>query len=254
MQEESRMQNVSRAGKKGQITIFIIVGIVMLVAVALFVVLRFTGPEESLELNVGAVESFVEECLEKSATDGIKLMAGQGGYILLPEEYIDTNYSDVPYLYDEGAILTLSRKQLSEELDSYVNEFVPLCLNNLNAFKDQFDVVIGKPNASSLINDDNVIMNLQYPVIVSSGDISRELSKFNTKINVPIGKDFDIVNTIVASIADNPNYIDMTLLQEFDVNVTLLPYDENSFLYGIEDPFVIFGDENFKILFAARFK
>lgn len=248
------MQEKIRLGNKGQITLFIIIGIVMLAIVAVVVVMRFTGPEQGVNVNVASVESYVDNCLEKVAIDGLWLMGTQAGYIELPEDFVSTNYSDIPVLYDKGVLNSLSRHELENELNIYINEFLPFCTNNLEPFRDQFNIIAGEPVANSTINKDNVIINLNYPITLKVNEVTREIKEFSTRFEFRAGNDFDIVEAILISIGDNPDYIDFTLLQSFDVNVTLIPYDGTMFVYGIEDPFIERGNDRFKILFAARYR
>src|SRR3989344_6255160 len=78
--------------KRGQITLFMIVGIVLVIALILVLVIRYRTtiaqyvPEGLLPAQTGGVERFIEDCTDIIARDGLSLLTAQGGYIYLPEE------------------------------------------------------------------------------------------------------------------------------------------------------------------------
>ncbi|MBI1969946.1 hypothetical protein HYS48_04595, partial [Candidatus Woesearchaeota archaeon] len=69
--------------KRGQITVFIIIGIFLLAAVAVFLYLKQdrTGLEieQAIPEEFMPIKHFVEECIQKYAQQGILLMGVQGG-------------------------------------------------------------------------------------------------------------------------------------------------------------------------------
>lgn len=89
--------------KRGQITIFIIIGILILFAFALFFYLRGVEVEKRAEIARPVVEKvptelnpivlYTEDCLKTVATDGLVLLGQHGGYIY-PEEYGKFSFSE----------------------------------------------------------------------------------------------------------------------------------------------------------------
>lgn len=77
--------------KKSQITIFIIIGLVLIVVVGLLYYLSTLSSEgeieeearstEKIKPELQAVENFVTQCLEVTAKEGLTLLGKQGGYI-----------------------------------------------------------------------------------------------------------------------------------------------------------------------------
>src|SRR3989344_8999310 len=80
---------------KGQVTIFIIVGILLVLAVTLIIFVRKEiitfKPEEIIPTEKGKVESFITSCMDQVGNDALARVGLQGGYIELPLEVIDDN-------------------------------------------------------------------------------------------------------------------------------------------------------------------
>lgn len=68
-------------GKRGQITIFIIVAILIIVVVLMFLLIRNQITPGIGQKPEGDPQSFLESCLEEKVKDKIELISSQGGYV-----------------------------------------------------------------------------------------------------------------------------------------------------------------------------
>ncbi len=125
-------------GKRGQVTLFIIAGVVILFAAFLVGYLQNESFRQRVESQLfGAavvpeqakgVVSYTNNCIEKIARDGIDLLGLQGGYIEIPRGLSSRQYLQadpimkVPYwIYgSKREIPTLQEMEL--QLENYVNE------------------------------------------------------------------------------------------------------------------------------------
>ena len=71
-------------GKRGQVAIFIIIAIIVVVGVVLYFTLS-SPVEETIPQNVRPVYDFYLSCLEEHSRQGINLLGEQGGFIESPE-------------------------------------------------------------------------------------------------------------------------------------------------------------------------
>ncbi|MBI5398268.1 hypothetical protein HZB03_02280 [Candidatus Woesearchaeota archaeon] len=164
------------ASRKSQITIFIIIGLLLVAALGVFLALRgqvqkIELPEERIEkipLQVKPVSSFVESCMQSIATEAIKKMGQHGGYIDPLEEKIpgtgmrfdpqNPTDSDGVTLVDDPSTAvvywwylktpnTCFNCLLSDErvpqvssieiqIDEYLKNNIDTCLNKFENFKD----------------------------------------------------------------------------------------------------------------------
>lgn len=88
--------------KKGQVTIFIVIGVILLLTAATYVILRVTKQEQPSEQAVISevpvefqpINDFVESCIAKTGKDAIKLLGFHGGYTDLNRYGIKANSAE----------------------------------------------------------------------------------------------------------------------------------------------------------------
>lgn len=137
--------------KKGQVTIFIIIAVIIIAAIALFFVFRsgvipgVGGPAHEI-----TPAPFLDTCLRDKTREGIEIISLQGGYINNPlhirfmfeEEGV---YRNISYLcYTSNYYIPGDNKQpmliqhLKSEVENYISEEVEFCFNELvSSIKDQ---------------------------------------------------------------------------------------------------------------------
>lgn len=92
-------------GKKAQITLFIIIGIIILFSVITLFYIRSRAVKEDLEVGVEEaleipswakeVESFVETCIRDTAIKAFKKIGEHGGYIDFEDYYLSESYFNI---------------------------------------------------------------------------------------------------------------------------------------------------------------
>ena len=171
--------------KRGQISIFIIVGIIILLASGLVLYVRVRAQRiEGVELIVEKIptqlypiKTFIEQCIDKTATDAVILIGESGGYTNLnefgithtsdpttsqavefsPESSMNVAYwwylkssndcsgncefsSEMPDLKSEmkkGSERSFMDSSIEVQVDRYVNKNLNKCLNDFSDFEDQ---------------------------------------------------------------------------------------------------------------------
>ena len=116
--------------KRGQISLFIIIGILIIVAVGIFFVVRnqISLPEK-VPLEVQPIDNAIEECVQQRLLDAVRLVGLQGGFIILPSNYLETEDFGIAYGYYEGTKTLISREKIQEEIDGFVSGAVIYCIN-----------------------------------------------------------------------------------------------------------------------------
>src|SRR3989344_3686160 len=104
--------------KRGQVTVFIIVGIILLalVATTYFLFSKTLPQEQALPLETDKITGLVEDCLVSTAEKGIISLGRQGGYFILPSEATTTLRDNVPYYKTGESILLPPAETLAAEL------------------------------------------------------------------------------------------------------------------------------------------
>lgn len=128
--------------KKGQITIFIILGIVIvLVAGLVLYVTRKETAQPVLSIDRSVISDYISSCLSQTATQGIYKLAGQGGYVNpkgdltygepgdgLPAHYFFESHT-LPYVLDGNKTSMRRLSHISPLLSRYIAVELPKCLN-----------------------------------------------------------------------------------------------------------------------------
>ena len=74
-------------GKRGQVTAFIIIGLVLLFAIGLFVLLKEILPDQPTSQRIPPgfepVGELIDQCIALSLHDGLDILGAQGGWINL---------------------------------------------------------------------------------------------------------------------------------------------------------------------------
>ena len=232
--------------KRGQITIFVIIGLVLLIIIGLYFYLttRNVAPAVTvprLTGDAGQVQVFVEGCIDQVARVGLAELGRHGGYIdptdmtytLTPFDYnaIDQSESDmaflnpndensgIPYWYYSRSekdcwhctVSTLSPpvQLMAYQLGKYVDAHIQECLNNYNSFKEQgFEITsVTNTSTTATINDESVGFLTKYTIqIVKDGETSY-IEQFYKDVDIPLIKYYNTAVKITQSEIDT-EYLD----------------------------------------------
>jgi hypothetical protein len=243
--------------KKGQITLFIIIGIVLLIVVGVTLVLIRNVNKAETDARVGesiSLQAFVEECIEEIAIPAIYLQGLQGGYIFPIDDSFVREGSDysISYLYDRESNVP-TRKQIQSELNLYVNANLRYCLGGFESYKNMgYKVETGLINTDSIISIDDIQIKVSYPITLKQGDKQEKIDEFSVTIPVRLGYLNDLSREIIDAVVKDPSKIDMTMLGEFDVDVSIIPYSEDTIIYSFYDEKSNIRDKRYIFLFATK--
>src|SRR3989344_4227720 len=139
--------------KRGQITIFLVIGIVILLLAALFFYIFGQIKEAPLEVEAkeaqkipgvrGTLQSYVENCIQETLDPAIYLLAIQGG-VIYPEDdgkILLTDYGIVNYAWLNG-VNGLSREKMENDLAAYLENYIDFCFRGFPTFLQQNIIVI----------------------------------------------------------------------------------------------------------------
>lgn len=239
--------------KRGQVTFFIALGIILLIILGLFLYFRDKQTLEATEVQVQQamrevpvvvqpVKNYVEQCLQTVGREGLEKLAFHGGFLALtPDDNDETMFpltglsqqfkTDitglmpteaeafkvregwfVPYWHhlatrndgSEGVAfgnhvpLLDAQSELQEfhqnpryssiqlQMERYVAAKLPDCLNNFLLFEKQgMDIEIKKdPSVSVTIPRKGVVIFLNFPLEIDTGDGTQNLNQFRTELDV----------------------------------------------------------------------
>src|SRR3989344_908330 len=164
--------------KRGQMTLFIIAGVVILFVAFFIGYLQnesFRQRVESQLFGVSVVPEqakgvvgYINNCVENIAKDGVELLGFQGGYIDVPNslssrEYLQSDpLSKIPYWIYGNKVVVPSPQQMESQLKSYIDRRVNVeC--DFNAFSD-YEFSSEQISTNVKISDGGVLVNLDSDI------------------------------------------------------------------------------------------
>lgn len=185
--------------RKGQATVFIIIGILLIVLIALSFAFKDSLMEQVSKVEIAKgltmsrearkVQSDLEGCLKEVSELGLVVMGLQGGYTTLDSriQHTDTSttvdyipYSGTAYAYFKGQNLVPTKEMMEKQLSDFVTTGSGICEKQYTGL----EVDYGRIKVSTEIKDDKIKLNFDLDVKAKKEE--RESGFKNVKIEIPI--------------------------------------------------------------------
>lgn len=242
--------------KKGQVTIFVIVG--LLIVGAIIIIFAFSSSPRIRD-NLGQEfnpESFMDRCIRESAREKINIMLPQGGF-LNPEDYRVYSDEKVAYLcknvnYYEPCVnqYPLYLTSIKEELESGIRENVEECFISLESeLEDRnYDIQAEEFVIDATLKPGFVEIAIKRDMQISRDEESRSFEYFTSLINSNL---YDLAYTANEIVRQESKYCYfeyvgfMLLYPDFDIRKDAL--SDSTKIYTI-----IYKDSQEKMNIAIR--
>jgi len=197
--------------KKGQVTIFIILAIVIVVGIASYFILRSMVFEEPIPSELEPVYSYYLSCVNQEVLNGAMILGEQGGYIELPEFSPGTEYMPfsnqlgffgigVPYWYyvsgngvEKEQIP--SKDKMQEQLNEFLEEGVIEC--DFSQFESQgFEVNFDEADVETNIRSNDISVNINQALSISYGEMTWRGTKHSASVSSSLGKFYELSKDI----------------------------------------------------------
>ncbi|MDO8740952.1 MAG: hypothetical protein Q7J54_05275 [Candidatus Woesearchaeota archaeon] len=248
--------------KKAQITIYITLGIVLLVGVAFFIYSYYSSIEEKLEAKSEetrqlspqerAIKEYVESCLGLVGK-GALVEIGFGGGYLDPPFYASNFFFDIAYLYYDDLVIVPSKEEVGKEISKYIDRSIDGCINFSFLADLGYNVTRGNIKANTAILENKAIITLNYPLKFQRHDSTFTVSEFSASHNVRLGHILDIVDDIVGDELDHPEWIDVEKLSSYDVDVSIRGKYLDTIAYFMIDNQSKIDNSPYIFVFATQF-
>jgi hypothetical protein len=225
--------------KRGQFTIFVIIGIVLVILVAVSLVFfgddigsqiagTFAAPSE-----IDEARDIVQECLDVVVPAGLQFIGGQGGYFNVPESFYLSEIGLIGYAYYDGDNKFLSLDSLSDQYELYLEEVVPACVEG-QSFGDLN--VVAKDLDINIKYGESVEVEIYMPLEVDyKGELHQLGDPYSYEFFVDLVTLHESVNKIVDQIVANPIEDDLAVILGLGYSVDIIPVEENVILYAVTD-------------------
>jgi len=251
--------------KRGQITIFIIIGILILCIIAGFLLLKGKIVEEEVKVEEekiiesvqlgGGVQNYVENCIEKTGREALIFIGEQGGYYELPEVY-DPDFK-LPYYFYEENDLSPSKDKVEEELAKYMEEMLFFCVEGFEYFKEKgYEIEQGEIESGAEILEGKVKFKVNFPVYMVKGSVGKELLFFETDIPSRLKTILEVNGELMEGVLRRPYAVNLGQISDLSIENDLmigLSDLENDVYFTVVDKKTLYEEEIYDFNFVVEY-
>lgn len=179
--------------KRGQITIFVIVGVIALFV--FLVVFKVTSDKNTIPLGTTLLDSefepvrvYAQSCFEDATQKALEKWGQKGGYYQTPPvyTYYFSTLIEIPVYFNRTDVHIPSEEMITAELNRYIaDEINQSC--SFTFFEQQgYDFELGVPTVSTFITDFNVEATILYPISITKDVKSGTLQDFSVSLVAPV--------------------------------------------------------------------
>jgi len=197
--------------QRGQITTFIVVGIIILFAVGFVLYAASIRPELRIFAEKETeLQQFIGLCLEDTAEEAITVIGTTGGYLEIPDNiainerayfaFAPRTEPRIPLWYYRGEPRIPTKQFIADQISRYIEDNIQFCLGDFDIFKDRLELkLIGNVTAETTIEEREVFVKLNYPLETKeklTGEITRH-DFVGRNIDVKLGRMHDMAIDIL---------------------------------------------------------
>lgn len=244
MNDKNR-NNDKHSTKKAQVSLFIILGIALVITV--FIIAFYTSKEKDEQIGevdidspqANVIKNLVDSCVMPAIYEGIEIMSLQGGYIFLPE-YQKTVYvkdpegrtvkevngrlkveqgngfNKVPYWITRDSWGFITSDSMERQLERYVELETSECIDGFFSLSLQGYNITYKEPLSDVEIGESVVVNVNFPIDARIDDKSVSIENFRYEVGIRL-KDIHQLALKIASNEDLYSFIESDTKQWISV-------------------------------------
>ena len=219
--------------KKGQVTGFIIIGLIIVVIFGLTLYLSHTIQTKESEAKIGGIEQFssealkikpyIDDCVKQQTVAALLLSSRQEGN--LPE-----------------------LEEIENTIENYLNENLKVC-TNFEVFKE-FEIESGDVSADVKVLQDSFAANIHWPLTVKQKDLYLKQDRFELEIPVKLNEMYFKVQ----NIADSNLGLDITHILDQELNIEIIGCNNDRIKYVVNDEDYSVDGNVFQFFFNTELK
>jgi hypothetical protein len=188
--------------KRGQVTMFIILAILIVSIVALVFIFKDNLFGKRIPSEISPIYNTLSLCLEKDLATGVSVLESQGGYIYIPEYEAASEYmpfssqldflgNPIPYwYYVSGNNIEREQVPSKEEMQKELEEFMETRIRSCSFdvyYLEGYNILMDKPEASVVIKDKQVSLTLNMDFSVSREEDSHVIKEHKIVLDSELG-------------------------------------------------------------------
>ncbi|MBM3199714.1 hypothetical protein FJZ53_02165 [Candidatus Woesearchaeota archaeon] len=248
--------------KKGQITLFVIFGALILALILAGVYYKseisklanenILNRRVALPAQTAKVQSHIQECVDDMSLRLLYQLGSQGGLLRVSEDKGVSNEDlSIAYGYYSGKNVLPSLEDFKKEFSGFMNAFLPQCL--YTGVFEKVSITPSTPVTNLELFDTKVRVVVKYPVQAQEGESVYKLDEpYNVEYPLRIKFLHGLSEDIVKKTASDPKSVDVSYLLGLDVKADVFPYDAKTFVYSLEDDKSVVQNNTYRYNFAVR--
>jgi len=194
------------SNKRGQVTVFIIIAIIIVAVVAGFLIFRDKISASKIPASMQPIYTSFLSCLEEDTLIGADILMSQGGYIEIPEFEPGSAYmpfssqlnflgNPIPYwYYVSGNNIEKeqvpSKKDMERELEGFIEQRISECSFD-NYYDSGYAIYLDEPKAKVEIQEKEIEINLGMDLTIEKNDETVLVKNHVVTTNSKLGKLYD---------------------------------------------------------------
>lgn len=231
--------------KRGQVTIFIVLGIVILIAFGFLAAIKLNLFKTEFERELvrsqvpeqlKPVKTYIDNCLSSISETAVYTLSSRGGYLSIPKDIIPRSINnpfsnsleiypgnEVAYWFYESAN-AIQKQQIPTtegielELEEYLNEHFSDCYYELGTYYNQgFEIELSEDVDSKVnLENNHIEITIDAPMYVALNDVTKTIEKHTIKLEIPLKKFYDLSKKILENELES-NFLEEKTIDMMEV-------------------------------------
>ncbi|MBN2368120.1 hypothetical protein JXC34_03800 [Candidatus Woesearchaeota archaeon] len=226
--------------KRGQVTLFVVIGIVVLIIAGLIIYFVNRNAREQLSGNeidtkvLSPIKSYVEQCIHQTAKDALVKMGQQGR--LYSDVNLVSDKNSIAFFYYKGqGFFPTSMTTMEEDVSRYIKENLGSCTGNYDFITYDIEDDFAKMMVSTNFNQDKMEIDVFFPITVSVGNTETAITDFNAEVDISYPGIYEVSREIYKRTKSDPEWVDVDYLSSVPYKVRLLKVSEDTIIYELTD-------------------
>lgn len=227
--------------KRGQVAIFILLGVVILIAAAFVLFLKSNSSEG---INPNAPEPkfesyffFIDSCLKTKAEEAVKETAFRGGYFEFPGPYVQFIYLEYPFYLSGGNNYFPDQENVKESLALMYKELSLQCYDSLvDSLNNTLKVELGNIKSDALITTDSVVFSINYPISIGANGKKESRENFRFEVPAEIANIHSAIGEFIGMEKETTDALCWTCLsdisEKYSLDIGMRVLDEKNVLFS----------------------
>ena len=201
--------------KRGQVTIFVIIGLVALITIVLVFfakdliieqTTKATDNEKYLQLQATSIQNQLRECTQTKTQETLNTLAEQGGYFD-PTNFISYYNKKIGYRCtkrENGCINDpIIKESFTQKVADHLTTEIETCVDITPFRNKDFTLQTGELTTELTLNQDNTQVTVTYPLTLTRNEVTITRDTTMVQVDVPLDTVIDATNKILNVEATN---------------------------------------------------